>query len=763
MGEKVKLNSESRPDVRYLDDSKMGDKFHWENWLLKGIRIGVFLTLLTPLVFGRFNLSFSEFPKALYFRSLIEILAVFYAGLLWIGGKRYLPQIKGRILASTAAIFIGILGLATLFSANPDWSLWGTVNRSLGWVTYLHFFAFLWILVSTVKSKEDWLQLLKATVLVSGISSLAGIFQKLDVATFLGINLPQRISGTFSNADFFGSYIVINIFLGLFLLSLKDKSKALRIALASITALNFATLFLSGHRAGWVATAVGLAAAGFFWAWERSKNLKRVLIYALIILGILGSLFLLGRGAVFTTESYLLQRATSIFNLEAALESRLFIWKTIAKGWEERPILGWGPETSGYLFDKYRTLVVNGEPAPVEINTIIDRPHNKILEIAADAGLVGVAGYLFLFSAIFYLIFRYRERWGLFPSLVLASLFVAYFVQNLALFDTIGSYLIFFLLLGFVDTSFAGREKTEAGRDRAGSELLLRCAAITLVLLAPAVFYLFNFRSLQFNLDSVKARSLETKGLSAALDGYQQVSQVDGVLASEFWWDTDQRMLILYENNKLQGLGQKAANILVRAVPRLEQDLRHPIKSYLRRYTLLARTYEVLYLMTRNLKFAGLMEDTALRMRNFNDAYPETYWYLGKAQIYQGKYGEGETVFNQALELGFDYRIQDQVRHYVNLAGTYLNSGNKNKAGAGLKKAVDLIYGFVKDSPARNFSTKTSEWLNSESFRMEETAQFYSKLLKDNKTAIEIYQKAIFIYPVYEEIFQKKIDALRDK
>jgi O-antigen ligase len=743
----------------------MINKPGWEKLILKSIRVGIFLVLLTPLVFGRFNLSFSEFPKVLYFRTLTEVLAVFYAALLLVEGKKFLPQIKGRILLPAALIFIGILGLATLFSVNPSWSLWGTVNRSLGWVTYLHFFAFFWILVSTVKNREDWLLLIKATVLVSGISSLAGVLQKLDVATFLGINLPQRISGTFSNADFFGSYLVINIFLGLFLLALKDKSKTVRISLAAITVLNFVTLFLSGHRAGWVATAAGFAAIGFFWAWNRSKNLKRVLIYALISLGILGSLFFLGRGAVFSTENYLLQRAVSIFNLESALESRLFIWKTIYKGWEERPFLGWGPETSGYLFDKYRTAVVDGETAPVNTNTIIDRPHNKILEIAADSGLVGVAGYLFLFSAIFYLIFRYRNRWGSFPSLVLASLFVAYFVQNLALFDTIGSYLIFFLLLGFVDVNLSAGEENEAGKKQAGlgAGLVLKGIAFILILLSAISFYVFNLRSLKINLDSIRARNLESKDFSAALDGYQQVSQVNGVLASEFWWDTDERMLVLYENNKIKGFEQKTANILVGAIPRLEQDLQHPIKSYLRRYLLLARTYEVLYLMTKNLKFADLMEDAALRMRNFNDAYPETYWYLGKAQIYHGNYAEGEATFNQALEFGFDYQVQDQVRHYVNLAGSYLNVVNKEKTGESLQKVVDLIYNFVKDRPERNFSAKTLEWLNGEAFRMEEAAQFYIKFLKDDKTALEIYKKAIFIYPAYEETFQQKIDALKGK
>src|SRR4030066_123227 len=143
--------------------------------------------------------------------------------------------------------------------------------------------AVFWVLISTVKEKEDWLQILNLTVLISGIPSLAGILQKLGLASFYGTDLPERISGTFSNPDLFGSYLVLNIFLGLFLLTIENGKKRAggKAALIAITVLNFFTLFLSGQRGAWVGAAAGLIFFEFFWLLRYSRPHRRFKIIVL--------------------------------------------------------------------------------------------------------------------------------------------------------------------------------------------------------------------------------------------------------------------------------------------------------------------------------------------------------------------------------------------------------------------------------------------------------------------------------------------------
>ena len=754
----------------------MDHKSGLEKFLLKGIRVGIFLILFTPLFIGRFGISFSEFPKAVYFRSLTEFISISYLILLIQGGRQYLPRVKGRLIFFAVLAFMGVLALGTLFSINPIWSFWGTISRSLGLVTYLHFFAFFLVLVSTVKTKEDWLLLLQWAVFISGISSFTGILQKLNVASFYGISLPDRISGTLANPTFFGSYLVLNIFLGLFLLSLKDRTKGIRIALASVTGLNIVTLFLSGHRAGWAGAAVGFTVLGFVWFlryFHQSKTVRRIFIFAVVSLGILTSLLFLNRERLSSSRNYLIRRVVSVFNVESALAGRLFIWEAIAKGWEEKPILGWGLETSAYPFDKYRDVGTTKSMASYSANMIFDRPHNKILEVASDVGVVGVMSYLFLFSATFYLIFKHRGRWGPVPSLVLSSLFVAYFVQNLGTFDTISSYLIFFLLLGFVNSNFAEVEEEVFKKKKKGSrsesklsallqELAIKSMAVLLILLPVVTFYVFNFRLSQINLEITQTQDLEQKDFPAALANYKKIGQQDTVIAADIRWHVTERLLLLMGVNKLKDFREEIAGILSGLTSDLEKDLAKPIPGYLRRHLLLSRAYEIIYIVDGSQEALDRMEETATRMREFNETYPDTYWYLGKVQIYRGNYEEGEALLEKVFNLGLLKTLKERVRNYSNLVGTYINAGNKTKAGENLEKIVDEIYSLVKKTSLENLTAGRLEWLKAQQPLVDTAAQFHLRELKDPETAIEIYKKAIFIYPLYKEVFQEKIDTIKE-
>ena len=188
---------------------------NYERILLKAIKFGIILALFTPLILGRFGLTLSAYPKAVFFRSLIEIIFIFYLLLISLN-RKYLPKISLLFLA--ISIFIGSLILTSFTGVNFHRSFFGDPERTVGVILYLHLFVFFLILISVFREKKEWFKLFEITVIVSGISSLAGILQKLNVFSFYGLSLPQRISGTLSNPDFFAPYIVLSIFLAFFLL-----------------------------------------------------------------------------------------------------------------------------------------------------------------------------------------------------------------------------------------------------------------------------------------------------------------------------------------------------------------------------------------------------------------------------------------------------------------------------------------------------------------------------------------------------------------
>ena len=50
----------------------------YEATLLKWIKWGVILTIFMPLVLGPFGITLSNWPKAVFFRILVEIIFILY-------------------------------------------------------------------------------------------------------------------------------------------------------------------------------------------------------------------------------------------------------------------------------------------------------------------------------------------------------------------------------------------------------------------------------------------------------------------------------------------------------------------------------------------------------------------------------------------------------------------------------------------------------------------------------------------------------------
>ena len=181
---------------------------------MKTIKFGAVIILLTPLVLGPFGLTFSAYPKAVFFRFLVEIIFIFYLILVFLN-QRYLP--KSSPIFWSILLFLVILVSAGLTGINFHRSLFGDPERAEGIILHIHLFIFFLILASIFKDRKEWIGLLKTAVVVSGISSFVGVLQKYGVGTFYGIDVSERVSGTLSNPDFFAPYIVLSIFMAIFL------------------------------------------------------------------------------------------------------------------------------------------------------------------------------------------------------------------------------------------------------------------------------------------------------------------------------------------------------------------------------------------------------------------------------------------------------------------------------------------------------------------------------------------------------------------
>lgn len=101
-----------------------------------------------------------------------------------------------------------------------------------------------------------------------------------------------------------------------------------------------------------------------------------------------------------------ISRALSAFDPKSAgVVERISLWKSSAEMIKDRPWLGWGPDTFGTYFTKYRRQdLVDFEYNVTKLATPRhqNRPHSDILQQSVSAGLLGLAAYLALILAYFY-------------------------------------------------------------------------------------------------------------------------------------------------------------------------------------------------------------------------------------------------------------------------------------------------------------------------------------------------------------------------
>ena len=121
-------------------------------------------------------------------------------------------------------------------------------------------------------------------------------------------------------------------------------------------------------------------------------------------------------------------------------------WEAGLEGFAARPVLGWGPENFGAVFGRF----ASGYGATAKPH---DRAHNKLVEVAATTGGLGLAVWLALWTTAFVVLWRAarameaRERA---LAVFAGGALFGTLVQSLSLFDTAIGLLQYMLLLGFV-------------------------------------------------------------------------------------------------------------------------------------------------------------------------------------------------------------------------------------------------------------------------------------------------------------------------
>lgn len=405
-------------------------------WVIPFLPLYVSSSMLFPFITG----------KNFMFRILVGIIFVFWMSLA-LSRPEYRPKLTPLFKAAT--IFIVILFLADLFSPNPYRSFFSNYERMEGFMMHLHLYLYLVMLISVFKERRDWLIFFHTTLFTSIIVGLIGLLQWFGFRVSLQGGF--RVDSTIGNPTYLAAYLSFHAWMLLLLLQRFWHKWGLRIFYGVAFFFELFIIYLTATRGATLGMLLGfivlLAFSLIFW----KKIFPTVSSFrpwagAIFFLLLLLPLFLWSvRDTQFVKSNKVLSRTTTISLADRTTQARFSIWKMSARAVLERPILGWGQENYYLVFQKYF------DPKLYSSEPWFDRSHNIFLDWLIHAGVAGLLGFFSMLGVALFGIFRGMRSGAvlLWEGAVLLTMFLAYFLQNIFVFDNLNTYLLFYGFLGY--------------------------------------------------------------------------------------------------------------------------------------------------------------------------------------------------------------------------------------------------------------------------------------------------------------------------
>jgi len=579
--------------------------------------------------------------KNFSFRIIVEVMTALWLVLL-LFDARYKPR-KSWVLAMLA-IFVGVVALSSVFGENFYRSFWSNYERMEGLVTYLHLFAYFLVLAGTMKTEQVWNRLFHTTLFASAIIAFYGVFQLFGI---LQTHQGNRLDATLGNASYLAVYMIFHIFLAMVLFyRARDYRKWIYFF---IIVLESFVLYHTATR-GAILGIIG----GLFISWiliavlSSNKKTKLAHISLLAAMAVIIGGFLLLKTTDFVKTSPVLSRFAGISLTEGTTESRLTIWKMSWRGFKEKPIFGWGQENFNLVFNKYY------EPILYKQEPWFDRAHNVFFDRLTTNGIFGLLSYVGLLGASLYYLWAKRKKTGLSveDSAIFGSMFLAYFFNNLFVFDNLISLILFATFLAYIGFRAkagapipASAHELQSGRPSEASKGADYGKAVYAVIIGAAfvfVIYAVNIPGILASKAIINAfKTAATGNAQGAFEGFQKAISYNSFGSMEAREHLSSFAMQVYSN------------------PNLDKEFKDKVANY-----------------------------TINELKKQNEQYPnDIREMIFLAAVYNKtqKYEEAISLLNKAIEVA-----PRKQQLYFELGTSYLNKGDNENGMATLKKSFDL-------------------------------------------------------------------------
>jgi tetratricopeptide (TPR) repeat protein len=315
-----------------------------------------------------------------------------------------------------------------------------------------------------------------------------------------------------------------------------------------------------------------------------------------------------------------------------------------------------------------------------------DRPHNKIIEVLLYSGIIGLIAYLSIFIIIFYLLFKHKISGGI----ILAAFFLCYFFQNIFLFDTTATYILFFLIAGFINNSFPGKtiatmvNPQHLQKNRGVLALKIISAGLIFLLIAD-VMYEINIKPTVAAMYFAVPVGLNTAN-KKIFSGYEKAISMNTIYDSDLMLEFTSKSFYLLGGGYANTFKQEVINALINMEPFLYKDIEIYHRQVNHSYQWLVAIDEQKYVSDKNTNDLNEMENTLKQAIAFNPNVPAYYGFDGELKILRGDYKGGEAEIKKDC----DMNGCQPADLYKKIGSAYEDKGDKQEEMKNYQKALDI-------------------------------------------------------------------------
>lgn len=611
------------------------------------LQVGLFLSLgVIFLVFSALLFPYIT-SKQISFNILMELLFPFWLVLVW----KYPNFRPYKSLVTYGLIaYLAVILLTCFTGVDFNLSFWGDSERMLGLFHILHFFLFYLYLITAFRERKDWDIFLSLSVLIAFIQAIMVLF-------------IDRI-GTIGNTAYVSGYFIFNIFFALILITRHHWRLHWPLYLALIFIF---PAFLKANTSGAI---IGLATSillllfmlGFFAA---KKTIRQVSL-SVFIVSLAAIILLFSQyNQPWFKENRILSNLSSN---KSTFQTRRLSWEGAARDFKNHPLLGTGHGNYGLIFDRqFDPSFFNY----ADNETYFDRAHNNLIDIISTTGLVGLLAYLsiFIFLIREWVMSFAQEGYCVHPGykgkrarelMIITALVAAYFVQNLAVFDSLATYMGLMMVLAYL--VFIRHERLPISEKKTirlnpGTELGVLVSAFIIVLIIISNFNLQPYKMMK--------KTIQAYQLLASSQTEASFAAFEMALAEETVLDRDSRNILInfVANNSgflLKSMTPEKANAALEyTISLAERNLAYnSVDSLLQMQ--IAQLYDIAaryHYQDHNL-FQSYSDKALVAAKRSLAASPRripVYFVLGQIQANAGDLEAAEASFIQAHELNPQY------------------------------------------------------------------------------------------------------------